>query len=56
MAINCAAVPESLIESELFGHEHGAFTGADRHGEGCFERANGDSLLLNEITEKQPEM
>ena len=56
VAINCAAVPESLIESELFGHERGAFTGADRRREGCFERANGGSLLLDEITEMRPEM
>jgi two-component system, NtrC family, response regulator HydG len=56
IAINCAAVPESLIESELFGHERGAFTGADRRREGCFERANGGSLLLDEITEMRPEM
>lgn len=46
----------SLIESELFGHERGAFTGADRRREGCFERANGGSLLLDEITEMRPEM
>jgi len=56
VAINCAAIPESLIESELFGHERGAFTGADRRREGCFERANGGSLLLDEITEMRPEM
>jgi two-component system, NtrC family, response regulator HydG len=56
VAINCAAIPESLVESELFGHERGAFTGADRRREGCFERANGGSLLLDEITEMRPEM
>jgi two-component system response regulator HydG len=56
VAINCAAVPESLIESELFGHERRAFTGADRRREGCFERAIGGSLLLDEITEMRPEM
>jgi two-component system response regulator HydG len=56
VAINCAAVPESLVENELFGHERGAFTGADRRREGCFERANGGSLLLDEITEMRPEI
>jgi transcriptional regulator with PAS, ATPase and Fis domain len=56
VAINCAAVPESLIESELFGHERGAFTGAHQRREGCFERAHGGTLLLDEITEMRPEM
>lgn len=51
IAINCGAVPENLIESELFGHERGAFTGADRRREGLFERANGGTLFLDEITE-----
>ena len=56
VAINCAAVPETLIESELFGHERGAFTGAHQRREGCFERANGGTLLLDEITEMRSEM
>lgn len=51
IAVNCAAMPESLIESMLFGHEKGAFTGADRRVEGAFERANGGTLLLDEISE-----
>jgi len=54
--INCAAIPESLMENELFGHERGAFTGADRHHQGCFEAANGGTLLLDEITEMKPEL
>jgi len=56
VAINCAAIPETLIESELFGHERGSFTGAHQRHAGCFERANGGTLLLDEITEMRPEM
>ena len=56
IAINCAAVPENLIESELFGHERGAFTSADRRREGCFELANGGTLFLDEITEMRLDM
>jgi DNA-binding NtrC family response regulator len=51
VAINCAAIPATLIEAELFGHERGSFTGALRTREGVFERAHGGTLLLDEITE-----
>jgi transcriptional regulator with GAF, ATPase, and Fis domain len=49
--LNCAALPEGLIESALFGHERGAFTGAVKRVEGAFERAHGGTLLLDEISE-----
>lgn len=51
IAVNCAAVPENLLESELFGYEKGAFTGASSSKEGKFELANGGTLLLDEISE-----
>lgn len=51
IAVNCAALPESLIESELFGHERGAFTGADRRKLGKFEVADGGTIFLDEIAE-----
>jgi DNA-binding NtrC family response regulator len=51
VAINCSAIPESLMESELFGHEKGAFTGAASRREGCFELADRGTLLLDEIAE-----
>jgi len=51
VAINCSAIPESLMESELFGHERGAFTGAIARREGCFELADTGTLFLDEIAE-----
>ena len=54
--VNCAAIPETLIESELFGHERGAFTGAERSYDGCFKRASGGTLHLDEFIEMRPDM
>lgn len=54
--LNCAALPEGLIESALFGHERGAFTGAIKRVEGAFERANGGTLLLDEVSEMKLEL
>lgn len=56
VAVNCAAIPESLMENELFGHEKGAFTGASQRQQGRFELAAGGTLFLDEIGELKPEV
>jgi transcriptional regulator with PAS, ATPase and Fis domain len=54
VAVNCAAIPETLLESEIFGHERGAFTGAEGRRQGVFELAGGGTLFLDEVAEMAP--
>jgi formate hydrogenlyase transcriptional activator len=56
IAVNCAAIPPSLIASELFGHEKGAFTGAPQRRLGRFEAANGATIFLDEVVDVSPEI
>ncbi len=53
--VNCGAIPDTLMDSELFGHERGAFTGAFSQKQGCFERANGGTIFLDEVGELSPQ-